>query len=314
MLDTPVAMPSPQTGTPTFLDALFDAGMLHETGIDGLYARSGVFEAIVDGVDRVVSTFGGQDGAEVVRFPPGMNRMVFEKTGYMKNFPNLAGTVHCFCGDDAGHAEIIAALDSGDDWSRQQVLSEITLTPAACYPLYPIAARRGPLPANGRLFDILSYCFRHEPSKEATRMQMFRMREFVRMGTPDEVTEFRQLWIDRGRQMVHAFGLEGAVDLANDPFFGRAGRMLKNNQRQQTLKFEMLIPVENPDKPTACMSFNYHQDHFGTLWGLTTSTGEVAHTACVGFGMERLALALLKLHGTDVAAWPAGVRSAMGLV
>lgn len=294
-----------------FLDELFDAGVLIDTGIEGLYARSGRFEAIIDGIDRVVSSVGGGDGAEVVRFPPGMNRMVFEKTGYMKNFPQLAGTVHCFCGDDTGHAEIIAALDEGRDWAGQQALSDIALTPAACYPLYPLAARRGPLPPEGRLFDILSYCFRHEPSQEATRMQMFRMREYVRMGTPDDVMAFRERWIERGAEMVKTFGLEGAVDLANDPFFGRAGRMLKNNQRQQNLKFEMLIPVESREKPTACMSFNYHQDHFGTLWGLTTADGAVAHTACVGFGMERLALALLKVHGLEVSHWPAAVRGAL---
>lgn len=293
------------------LNQLFDKGVLIDTGVEGLYARSGLFESIVDGIDAVVSSVGGGDGAEVVRFPPGMNRVVFEKTGYMKNFPNLAGTVHCFCGDDEGHARIIEALETGADWADQQALSEIALTPAACYPLYPLAAKRGNLPREGRLFDILSYCFRHEPSKEATRMQMFRMREFVRMGTPDEVMDFRQLWIERAGGMVKTFALEGAVDIANDPFFGRAGRMLKNNQRQQNLKFEMLIPVESVEKPTACMSFNYHQDHFGTLWGLKTADGAVAHTACVGFGMERLALALLKVHGLDVKAWPAGVRKAM---
>ncbi len=295
----------------SFLDRLFDAGMLMETGVEGLYARSGAFESVVDGIDRVISRFGDADGAEVVRFPPGMSRTVFEKTGYMKNFPNLAGTVHCFCGDDAAHAEIIAALETGDDWDRHQALSEIALTPAACYPLYPIAARRGALPADGRLFDILSYCFRHEPSREATRQQMFRMREYVRMGTPDQVQAFRQMWIDRAGAMVGVFGLEGAVDLANDPFFGRAGRMLKNNQRQQTLKFEMLIPVESVEKPTACMSFNYHQDHFGTLWNIRTATDETAHTACVGFGMERLALAMLRHHGLEIEGWPAPVREAL---
>jgi hypothetical protein len=58
-----------------------------------------------------------------------------------------------------------------------------------------------------------------------------------------------------------------------------------NNQREQNLKFELLIPVESVEKPTACMSFNYHQDHFGSR-GARTADG-AAHTACVGFGMER---------------------------
>jgi hypothetical protein len=34
----------------------------------------------------------------------------------------------------------------------------------------------------------------------------------------------------------------------------------------------------------------------------------MAHTGCVGFGLERLALALFKHHGLDVAGWPASVR------
>ena len=42
--------------------------------------------------------------------------------------------------------------------------------------------------------------------------------------------------------------------------------MLANNQRDQGLKFELLVPVNSAEKPTACLSFNYHQDHFGSTW------------------------------------------------
>ena len=41
--------------------------------------------------------------------------------------------------------------------------------------------------------------------------------------------------------------------------------------------------------------------------------GEVAHTGCVAFGMDRLAVALFATHGPDVAQWPAAVRTALGL-
>ena len=101
------------------------------------------------------------------------------------------------------------------------------------------------------------------------------------------------------------------VDLANDPFFGRAGRMLANNQRDTGLKFVLLIPVTSEEKPTACLSFNYHQDHFGSLWNIKTHDGDTAHTACVGFGMERVALALFRHHGPDPLAWPRAVRSTL---
>ena len=87
--------------------------------------------------------------------------------------------------------------------------------------------------------------------------------------------------------------------------------MLKASQRDQELKFELLIPVNDGNGPTACMSFNYHQDHFGAGWDIHTHDGEIAHTACVGFGMERVALALFKHHGLEVEAWPRAVRAAL---
>ncbi|WP_406856368.1 amino acid--[acyl-carrier-protein] ligase [Alsobacter sp. KACC 23698] len=295
----------------TLLDQLFDAGLLIDTGVDGLYGRSGLFEDVIARFDALITSFGGQDGAEVVRFPPGMNRAHFERSGYLKSFPQLAGTVHCFCGDDGAHSNLLQCLETGADWSADQQISDVVLTPAACYPLYPMAAKRGALPAQGRLFDLMSYCFRHEPSRDPARMQMFRMREYVRMGTQDEVIAFRKTWLERGRELIGRLDLPFEVDVANDPFFGRAGRMMANSQRDQGLKFELLVPVNSAVNPTACLSFNYHQDHFGSVWGLKTASGEVAHTACVGFGMERVALALFRHHGVDVETWPASVRAAL---
>lgn len=117
--------------------------------------------------------------------------------------------------------------------------------------------------------------------------------------------------MDRGVKMMEAVGLDVEIDVANDPFFGRAGKMLANNQRDQNLKFELLIPVTSATSKTACMSFNYHQDAFGTKWGLNLDNGQVAHTACVGFGLERIALALFAKHGLDVQEWPATVRETL---
>jgi len=296
----------------SFLDRLFDKGLLIDTGVDGLYGRSGQFEDVITGLERLVSKVGGGDKAEAIRFPPGINRAYFEKSGYMKSFPQLAGTVHSFCGCELDHINLLKCMDEGgDDWAKDQKITDIVLTPAACYPLYPTIAKRGNLPDGGGLYDIQSYCFRHEPSKDPARQQLFRMREYVRMGTESDVTDFRQLWMDRGVAMMKGIGLDVKLDIANDPFFGRAGRMLANNQRDQNLKFELLIPVTSTTNLTACMSFNYHQDAFGAKWGLNLADGSVAHTACVGFGLERLALALLAKHGLDVDQWPQSVRDTL---
>ncbi|MDK4705495.1 amino acid--[acyl-carrier-protein] ligase [Rhizobium sp. CNPSo 4062] len=295
----------------SFLDRLFDSGLLIDTGVDGLYGRSGQFEDVISAFERLIDTFGGADGAEAIRFPPGMNRAFFETSGYMKSFPQLAGTVHSFCGNELDHMSLLKCMEVGDDWTRDQQATDIVLTPAACYPLYPTVAKRGAIPENGALYDLQSYCFRHEPSKDPARQQLFRMREYVCMGSEKHVTDFRQSWMDRGIEMMKAVGLDVTIDVANDPFFGRAGKMLANNQRDQNLKFELLIPITSTAKPTACMSFNYHQDAFGTKWGLNFADGSVVHTACVGFGLERIALALFHTHGLDVKEWPESVRKTL---
>jgi hypothetical protein len=59
------------------------------------------------------------------------------------------------------------------------------------------------------------------------------------------------------------------------------------------------------------VSCNCHRDHFGLNFGITSADGEVAHSACVGFGMERIALGLLKHHGLDVNGWPASLRGVL---
>ncbi len=295
------------------LDELLASGVLLATGVDGVHGRAGVFEDVVDGLDRLVARLGRGLGAERMRFPPVMPRRTLERSGYLNGFPHLAGTVHCFCGDDAGHAELLRCVAAGEDWTAGQAASDLVLTPAACYPVYPMLALRGPLGAGGHLVDVTSYCFRREPSLDPARMQAFRMREYVRAGTPEQVGAFRDEWVERGLAVADALGLPAVLDVANDPFFGRGGRMMARSQREQALKFELLVAINDPGKPTACMSFNHHGDHFGEIWGIRTAAGAVAHTACVGFGYERLALALMRHHGFDPAAWPEAVRQTLGL-
>lgn len=297
----------------TFLEDLFAAGVLIPTGVDGLYGRGAVFERIVSALDAAATRLGADQGAEALRFPPAMTRSELERSGYLKGFPHLAGTVHCFCGNERDHQELLRCVEAGEDWTGGQQASEIALVPAACYPVYPAVARRGALPEGGMTVDVMSYCFRHEPSIDPVRMQMFRMREYIRLGTPEMVQQFREDWMRRGREFVESLALPVTVDVANDPFFGRRGKIMGESQRADTLKFELLVPVSDAVKLTACLSFNYHRDHFGNTWGLRTADGAVAHTACVGFGLERLTLALLRHHGLDLAQWPAAVRAALEL-
>jgi seryl-tRNA synthetase len=165
------------------------------------------------------------------------------------------------------------------------------------------------VPESGRLVDMQNWVFRHEPSPEPTRMQAFRVREFVRVGDPEMVVAWRDMWLARGLSLLTSLGLPARSDTASDPFFGRGGRMLAMNQKELKLKFEILVPVISEENPTAVCSFNCHQDHFGKIFDIKMKSGELAHTACLGFGMERLVMALFKTHGFVPKEWPSAVRT-----
>jgi seryl-tRNA synthetase len=141
---------------------------------------------------------------------------------------------------------------------------------------------------------------------------MFHMRELVRLAEPETVQAWRDAWRDRALALLRGGGLDAEFDVAADPFFGRGGKMLAASQKEQALKFEILVQIAGPE-PTAVASFNYHQDHFASAYGIHMEDGTQAHTACLGFGHERITLALLKTHGLDTAAWPDEVRTELRL-
>lgn len=294
-----------------FTEELVAAGLLVPSGVAGVFGKNGVFESVIAGIDALVVARGADQRAEVFRFPPVISRALLEQSEYLGAFPQLIGSVHSFTGDDAAHASVLQAVEQGTDWGAHFTSTAVVLTPAACYPVYQMAA--GTLPANGRTIDVASYCFRHEPSADPARMQSFRMHEFVRLASAAECERFRDEWIERGFALLRDLELPVDCVPANDPFFGRRGRLLSRTQREQQLKFELVVPITADMRPTAVASANWHQDHFGHLFGIHQHDGTVANTACVGFGLERTALALFKVHGTRPSRWPSSVRSTLAL-
>ena len=294
-----------------FRDALLCRGLLIATDVPGVYGRSVEFEDTIERVDRLVTALGADDGPEMMRFPPIISRAQFERSGYLKSFPHLAGSIHSFAGGERAHLELLQSVEAGRDWSAALPHAGVVLTPAACYPVYPVLA--GTLPTGGRLVDVMSNCFRREPSDDVGRMQMFRMHEYIRATCPESVLEWRATWVQRAEQFAAALGLEARTEVAADPFFGRGGKLLGVSQRDQRLKLEIVTPIGSDERPTAIISLNYHQDHFGSVFGITLADRDVAHTACVGFGLERIALALYRQHGVNRACWSRSTRRALGL-
>ena len=247
------------------------------------------------------------------RFPPVVSRALIEKSGYLKSFPHLLGCVCALGGERGADRGGGGAFQGRRDLDRQR-RSERTRAGAGGL-LSRLSDRRRARPdaAGGLVFDVAGDCFRREPSRDIDRLQSFRMREFVAIGAPEQSRISASTGSRARREIAGALGLSTASRPRAIRSSAARARWSAAFQVAQALKFEMLVPVRSAEQPTACMSFNYHRDHFGLTWGLRDADGEPAHTACVAFGIDRLAVALFAAHGLEAADWPKSVREALAL-
>jgi seryl-tRNA synthetase len=258
----------------------------------GVYLTSGEFEAVVHGLRRALSDLADPEPPRSLRAPPVIDRSVIEMVGYQESFPHLLGRVY-----------VRSPIGQADE-------SDLALLPAACYSVYPEFAG---LRLNGPTsVSVEATCFRQEESAEPGRLRSFRMREFVWFGAADESRAWRDGQVATARDWLAEVGLETARVVASDPFFGNGSRLRQNLQLDQELKIELTAPVA-PGLDQAIASGNYHKDQFGRLFAIRDTGGEIAHSACMAFGYERVTLALFYRHGADSRRWPESVRKALGL-
>ena len=180
-------------------------------------------------------------------------------------------------------------------------MSDLVLLPAACYPVYPAIAARGPLAAGGCTIDAGgAYVFRQEPSGDPARLQMFHQREIVRLGEPETVVAWRDT-VARPRDL----------DPARRRARGRVRRGLRPvlrppgpHARRQPARAGAEVRGPRPDRratsrrrsPRSTTTTTISRRPTGSSW----PTAAIAHTACLGFGLERISLALFHAHGLDV--------------
>ncbi len=300
-----------EAGTEEFRRALIDAGLLAPGGAPGVYHRAFAFERVVRGIEGFVSGAGRDAERRQLLFSSLLDQSVLAKSGFVSSFPNLVGVLTSFTRSEAELPELLEQIETGGDWPEWLSPNGLALCGAACQPLYPMLADTQ-VSADGLLFEIQATCFRHEPSDDPARMQSFRQHEFVYVGSEDGAIAHRELWLQRGAELFAMLGLSVERVPANDPFFGRAGRLMGSSQREKAAKFELVAEITS-SSPGAISSGNCHGDHFGHAFGISLPGGAGAHTSCIGFGLERIALALLHRHGVDIAAWPPPVRSNLAL-
>ena len=137
----------------------------------------------------------------------------------------LAGRWSTFRGQRHDHCRLIAAIAEGADWSGSEA-TDLVLTPAACYPLYPTVAAKGAVLVE--LSDLKSR-FRHEFQLNRPACSSSVCVRPPVSHTAEQVTGVSASAGWRKRPCsARLLDLPCVLDVANDLFFGRGGMLITN--------------------------------------------------------------------------------------
>ena len=105
-------------------------------------------------------------------------------------------------------------------------------------------------------------------------------------------------------------GLVGEMKKGEDPFFNidddnETGRLKKIFQQRFGVKYELELLLPYQSRSIAAASYNLHLEYFSKAFGIRMEgEKDTVWSGCVGFGLERWALAFLAQHGPEENGWP----------
>ena len=276
----------------------------------GRFGYGPTMVALMDCFEQSVRSMASKFQADAYSFPALIGGDVLDRCRYMRNFPASLNFLSHLREDHGAIQEFARSVR----WEGEQVafdrscLSgvECLLSPSVCFHWY-MWLRNSEL-TGPRAITALGRCFRYESSNliGLERLWDFNMREIIFVGSPDYVLASRTTLVDLSVALLNDLGMAYEITTATDPFFVDSYATQAAYQQGFDLKFELLAPLPYSGRKLAVGSINYHQDFFGRSFSIQAG-GNPAHTGCIGFGYERLALAFLAQHGLDQKNWPDAV-------
>ncbi|WP_229074960.1 hypothetical protein [Actinoplanes sp. DH11] len=293
-------------------DDLVARGVAFETG-EGQIAVGEPFLSLMDVLDaRLLALVKEQFTAQDVRYPTLIGSDVLRRTGYLGSFPQLVMFVSRLHDDTDAYTGFLDAI--GTDGSLSQAWRthggdiDYCLPPTMCFHTYQqFTERQLPSPSTTVTARGKSFRFESRYRRSLERLWDFTIREVVFLGSRDFVLDARTRLMDSTYTLLDSLGLGGRCEVANDPFF-LAGADSTWSQRLLEAKYELRLPLDD-SRDVAVGSFNFHDQHFASAFGIRCAADEPAFTSCAGFGLERLTYAFLCRHGVEPAGWPAALRA-----
>jgi seryl-tRNA synthetase len=280
----------------------------------GRYAFGPRLVRLMEYFDQRAREMALQFQAEPHLFPSLVGADVLDRCRYLKNFPSSLNLVSHLREDHAVLQEFARSVE----WNGRDLVYdraggsgvECLLSPSVCFHWYRWL--RDTRLGQPRAITALGKCFRYESSNLTglERLWDFTMREIVFVGPASYVLENRDKLVGLSASYLDELQIAYEISTATDPFFVDSYAVQAAYQQGFELKFELLAPLPYSNKKLAVGSINYHQDFFGRSFAIDVGDGP-AHTGCLGFGYERLALAFVAQHGPNEKNWPKQVARAV---
>ena len=279
---------------------------------DGVYSFGPLMTRLINYFESKFLAVAGEYKAAPYRFPTLIPATFLEKVNYFKAFPHsLSFATHLrsdldVIEDFSEHAHCKKTILSTELQSFAKIQN--LLSPAVCYHLY-FSLMNQKLPSPSLTATAVGNCFRYESTnlESLERLWNFSMREIIFIGNKQFVLDKRESARKTMEKIFEVIGFVYKVESANDPFFiGEFKQAAFQNAFQ--LKYEIRASLPYKDSTLAIGSYNYHQDFFGRHLNITLPDGTFAHTGCVAFGLERIALAYVAQFGVDPEGWADEIR------
>jgi seryl-tRNA synthetase len=268
---------------------------------DGLVGLSGSLLALFRYFERRFRQIAEDFRAEEQRFPVMVPSEVLDEVGYLGHFPQHI----TFCSHLPGSLPVLEAVAAQPETLVERLDDpRHVLTPAVCLPCY--RQHRGAIIEGVRTLTMQNHVFRYEGTnfRPMSRGWDFTVRDIVFFGGYEDLSRLRIEVMERTVELCRELDLEVTIELANDPFFLDTSRDKAVYQRMGEVKYELLFPIPHRGESLAASSFNLHRDFYTSVYDTRRPNGELAESACVGFGVERWVYGFLTQKGLDPRDWP----------
>ncbi len=291
-------------------------------GAAGAHHYSGLFLELFLALDLQFRRESLRLDVEEYRFPALIPIAALATSGYLSSFPQHAGFV-CHLPDHSQAVEDFrsrlktasgtpaSAVDACCALAGPGSVEQATaLAPTVCYHFFHRHAGRRLKPGQFLTATGLSPCFRREgqATHGLRHLREFNLREMMVLGPAAIVRSWRELLLETQRRLIERCQIRAVVQSASDLFFIDGYEKKRQFPGAVDLKQEVRAWLPEASDGMAIGSVNHHQDFFGHAFNISFESGELAHSACLGVGLDRWCFAVFAQHGLQSDRWPASLR------